>query len=61
MRKVINLCFVVLAVAAVVYGLKGRYSKPKAIEESRVMKLINSEPQNHNLISDSEEEVAVPH
>ena len=45
MRKVINLCFVVLAVAAVVYGLKGRYSKPKAIEESRVMKLINSEPK----------------
>ena len=61
MRKVINFCFVLLAIAAVVYGLIERNSKNRATKESHALELVKDRPQNDNLISDLEEEVAVPH
>ncbi|KYG78982.1 hypothetical protein [Roseivirga echinicomitans] len=61
MRKVINFCFVLLAIAAVVYGLIERDSKNRATKESHALELIKDKSQNDNLISDIEEDVAVPY
>ena len=60
MRKLINLCFVLLAVAAVVYGLIGRYSNQKAVKETHTMELVKSRAESYNLVADSKEE-AVPY
>jgi|TARA_A100000171_G_scaffold52999_1_gene75256 hypothetical protein len=60
MRKAINLCFVLLAIAAVIYGLIGRYSNHKTIKESHVMELVKGKPQNHDFALDSDEEEATP-
>ena len=51
-----------LAIAAVIYGLMGRYSNYKATKESHAMELLKNQSEKNSLITDSsKEEGAAPY
>ncbi|KYG85348.1 hypothetical protein AWW67_16705 [Roseivirga seohaensis] len=62
MRRIINLFFVLLAIAAVIYGLMARYSNYKATKESHAMELLKNQSEKNSLIIDlSKEAEAAPY